>query len=52
MPYDALVLAVKLERYDLRRQVVGPREGFSLAGVQLVTVAPIPYDVLKEGVAQ
>jgi hypothetical protein len=41
-----------LGRYDLRRQVAQPREGFALTGVTMETVAPIPYDVLKEGVVQ
>lgn len=44
--------AERLDRYQLRRQVKQPREGFTLQSVQMQTVAPIPYDVLKEGVVQ
>lgn len=43
-------VAVKLGRYDLRRRVAEPREGFTLPNVTMTTVAPIPYDVLKEGI--
>lgn len=42
--------AVRLDRYDLRRRVAEPREGFTLSNVTMTTVAPIPYDVLKEGI--
>ncbi|CAD7697746.1 unnamed protein product [Ostreobium quekettii] len=36
----------------LKRQIAGPREGFTVSGgdVVLETVAPIPYDIVKEGV--
>lgn len=44
--------AEKLDRYDLRRLVKQPRDGFTLTGFTMETVAPIPYDVLKEGVVQ
>ena len=44
--------AERLGKYELRRQVKGPRDGFTLDATQLQTVAPIPYDVLKEGVVQ
>jgi hypothetical protein len=44
--------AERLDKYALRRLVKQPREGFMLTGVSLETVAPIPYDVLKEGVVQ
>lgn len=44
--------AEKLDRYDLRRLVKQPREGFTLTNIKMETVAPIPYDVLKEGVVQ
>ena len=47
-----LACAEKLGRYDLRRNPKQPREGFTLPAVDMVTVAPIPYDVLKEGVVQ
>lgn len=35
---------------QLKRQPKGPRTGFVMANVKPETVAPIPYDVLKEGV--
>ena len=41
---------MKLDRYDLRRRVAEPRAGFTLPNVTMTTVAPIPYDVLKEGI--
>lgn len=44
--------AEKLGRYDLRRCPKQPREGFTISDLNMVTVAPIPYDVLKEGVVQ
>lgn len=44
--------AEKLGRYDLRRCPKQPREGFTISNLNMVTVAPIPYDVLKEGVVQ
>lgn len=34
-----------------KRQPKGPRtEGFTLKNVQMETITPIPYDILKEGV--
>lgn len=43
-----------LGRYELRRAVKGPREAFMMTpdthNCQCETVAPIPYDVLKEGI--
>lgn len=43
--------AVQLDKYDLRRKVAGPRDGFMLtSAITMETVAPIPYDVLKEGI--
>lgn len=44
--------AERLGRYDLRRLPAQPRDGFTIENVKLETVAPIPYDVLKEGVVQ
>eukprot|EP00178_Gracilaria_changii_P012155 TRINITY_DN34336_c0_g1_i1.p1 TRINITY_DN34336_c0_g1~~TRINITY_DN34336_c0_g1_i1.p1 ORF type:complete len:112 (-),score=20.27 TRINITY_DN34336_c0_g1_i1:72-407(-) len=35
---------------QLKRMPVGPRSSLTLENVKLETVAPIPYDVLKEGV--
>lgn len=34
----------------MKRKPFGPREGFLMENVDVETVAPIPYDVLKEGV--
>ena len=47
---ERVCFAVKLDRYDLRRRVAEPRAGFTLPNVTMTTVAPIPYDVLKEGI--
>ena len=44
--------AERLDRYDLRRLPKQPRDGFTIENVKMETVAPIPYDVLKEGVVQ
>ena len=32
-----------------KRQVAGPRAGFTLESVNLETITAIPYDILKEG---
>lgn len=42
----------RLPKHDLKRLPKQPREGFTLESVKMTTVAPIPYDVLKEGVVQ
>jgi len=41
-----------VEKVDLKRKQAGPRPELMLSGVmdELVTVAPIPYDIVKEGI--
>ena len=32
-----------------KRQIAGPRPGFTLGGVKAETITAIPYDIIKEG---
>ena len=37
------------EKVSTKRVPQGPRDGFTVEGVSMETLTPIPYDIVKEG---